>query len=93
MTIEKGSFMPKPWIGREGGFRHQYGLRLLFDRSPYPTREGLRAPDEPPVSGFRFEEMDLFVARALTQLDAKGTAMDRDSSASVGTWMASLFRW
>lgn len=94
ITIEKGNFAPKPWVGSEGDFRHRYGLRLLFDKSPYPLRERFKTPDEPPVSGFNFDEMDMFVARLLPQSETKGKAMNDDSPRFTGGWtMASFFRW
>jgi hypothetical protein len=94
ITIEKGNFRPKLWVGSEGDFRHRYGLRLLFDKSPYPLREGFKTPDEPPVSSFNFDEMDMFVARSLPQSETKGNAMNDDSPGSTGGWTrASFFRW
>lgn len=94
VTIEKGNFAPKFRVEREGDFRIRYGLRLLFDKSPYPLREGFKKPDEPPVSGFNFDEMDMFVARSLPQSETKVKAMNDDSPGSTGGWtMASFFRW
>lgn len=94
ITIEKGNFAPKLSVGREGNFRLRYGLRLLFDKSPYPLREGFKTPDKPPVSTFNYDEMDMFVARLLPQSETKGEAMNDDSPGSTGGWtMASFFRW
>ncbi|KXL47883.1 hypothetical protein M433DRAFT_142208 [Acidomyces richmondensis BFW] len=92
VTIEKGNFAPKLWVGKESeGFRLRYGLRLLFDKSPYPLREGFKTPDKPPVSEYNFDEMDMFVAGLLSHSETKGKAMNDDFP---GGWTtASLFRW
>jgi len=77
ITIERGNFMPKPLVGiAEGDFRHRYGLRLLFDKSPFPSREGFKTPDKSPVSGFKFDEMDMFVASRLPQSETREKAMN-----------------
>jgi len=79
VTIEKGNFVHKRLVGREGNYRIRYGLRLLFSKSPYPTREGLKNPDKSPISELNFDEMDMFVARTLPQSETKGKAMNDDS--------------
>ncbi|KXL51596.1 MAG: hypothetical protein FE78DRAFT_26351 [Acidomyces sp. 'richmondensis'] len=77
IIVERGNFMPKPLVGiAEGDFRHRYGLRLLFDKSPFPSREGFKTPDKSPVSGFKFDEMDMFVASRLPQSETREKAMN-----------------
>jgi hypothetical protein len=60
VTIEEGDFSAKP-CGEDS--QHRYGLRLVFDKSPYPLREGFRAPDDPGISSIDYDNMDVFVAR------------------------------
>lgn len=83
ITIEKGNFAPKLFVGFEGDYRHRYGLRLLFDRSPYPTREGFKRPDDGPVPGLNLEVWDMCVAKSLPQSETKGKAMNDESPSFV----------
>ncbi|OBT75804.1 hypothetical protein VF21_05581 [Pseudogymnoascus sp. 05NY08] len=80
-TIEKGNFIPDHWVGHEGKIKQRWGLRLLFDKSPYPTREGLKSPDEDPISVDHLEEMATFLARRLPDSETRGKAMNDDSFA------------
>jgi hypothetical protein len=80
-TIEKGNFIPNYWIGHEGKFKLRWGLRLLFDKSPYPTREGLKSLDEGPISVDDLDEMATFLARRLPDSETRGKAMNDDSYA------------
>ncbi|KAK4969920.1 hypothetical protein LTR66_011601 [Elasticomyces elasticus] len=75
-TIEKGDFIPDRWIGHEGEYKQRWGLRLLFDKSPFPTREGLKSPDEVPISVADFDEMATFLARRLPESETRGKAMN-----------------
>jgi hypothetical protein len=96
ITIEEGNFKPKPIAGViEDKYRHRYGLRLLFDKSPYPLPEGFKIPDAPNLSVFNFDEMDEFVGRPLPQSETKWTqAMNDNSSRSTGgRTIASFFQW
>ncbi|KAK5011774.1 hypothetical protein LTR28_004368 [Elasticomyces elasticus] len=79
VTIEKGNFIPDRWIGHEGEYKQRWGLRLLFDKSPFPTREGLKSPDEVPISVADLDEMATFLARRLPESETRGKAMNDDS--------------
>ncbi|ELR06919.1 hypothetical protein GMDG_02289 [Pseudogymnoascus destructans 20631-21] len=80
-AIEKGNFIPNLWVGYEGKFKQRWGLRLLFDKSPYPTREGLKSLDEVPISVDELDEMVTFLARRLPDSETRGKAMNDDSYA------------
>lgn len=80
-TIEKGNFIPDCWIGHEGEFKQRWGLRLLLDKSPYPSREGLKSPDEVPISVDDLDEMATFLTRRLPDSETRGKAMNDDSYA------------
>lgn len=80
-TIEKGNFIPDYWIGHEGKFKLRWGLRLLFDKSPYPIREGLKSLDKVPISVDELGKMATFLARRLPDSETRGKAMNDDSYA------------
>lgn len=93
ITIEKGNFAPKPWatIGHDDS-RAQYGYRLLFDISPYPTREGLKTPLHGAVEGNIFDQMDEFVSGDLESETRWKTRVMNDVSKESWT-MGEFFRW
>lgn len=67
-TLEKGNFLPASRKGRD--VMQQYGLRLLFDRSPFPAYEHWNTAfpnDVPPVGPADREQSPMveFVAREL----------------------------
>lgn len=86
-TLEKGNFLPAARKGcEEKASMLRYGLRLLFDRSPFPAYEDWNTKfpnDVPPVGPADREQppMTEFVARELPKEECKGTAMNDEASA------------
>lgn len=89
-TLEKGNFLPASRTGHDAkAVMQQYGLRLLFDRSPYPAYEDWNTAfpnDVPPVGPVDREQAPMveFVARELPRESFSGTAaMNNQTSAKA----------
>lgn len=74
IAVEKGNFIPDSYIGRypQGSLNPQWGLRLVFDKSPYPSQEGLANPKCSYDCSDRFNAMKTCVARELREGEKKG---------------------
>lgn len=84
VSIEKGNFIPDSYIGmRKDGYNPQWGLRLVFDKSPYPAQEGLAHPANSYDCSNRFDKIKTCVARGLKQHEKIGKAMN-DSTFTFG---------
>lgn len=83
MRLERGNFIHESSVGCESHFVLRYGLRLVFDQSPFPTIEGL-AND--PDGHWRLKERAAFygsrkicVGRSLPDSARKVPAMNDGS--------------
>jgi hypothetical protein len=82
VTIEKGNFTPDHWIEYKGSLKQRWGLRLLFDKSPYPAREGFKDLHGGPLGlDDELAEITTFLARPLPDSETRGKAMNDDSYA------------
>lgn len=77
VRIEKGNFIEPNSFGYH---QPRHALRLLFDISPYPTREHWTRPEV--VDGADYWKVVEFVARRAPALDKRGTAMNDSHGSS-----------
>jgi hypothetical protein len=91
VMVEKGNFIPDLYIGQKEKKYYQWGLRLVFDHSPYPAQEGLVHPAPGYDCSGRFDEMTTCVARKLRQSRIEGRAMN-DPTFTMGDFMRPIRR-
>ncbi|KAI1409889.1 hypothetical protein F5Y13DRAFT_169166 [Hypoxylon sp. FL1857] len=76
IRIEKGNFMVPCCVGYVSSSKTpRYGLRMLFDKSPYPPRSQWREPEQGPDDCQFWDHIE-FVSRPAPDLERQGQAMN-----------------
>jgi hypothetical protein len=79
VRIEKGDFMSPSSIGFSSKFEARFALRLMFDKSPYPSRSQWKNPDKGACC-YPFSDFKEFVSRASPNVVHQRRAMNDKST-------------